>query len=146
VKKAALSAATFVCLVTSAFACWQAGWPRVTLATRSVNLRVTYNDKAQSGNDKVQSGRTFQLHKAITLYPTQTPPEPYYEKKVLKSAITDSQGLASFGEVAPGIYWITGGAGPVALTVILPTKGDTKRIWVSEFADGCISAVAEMAD
>ena len=136
----------FICLITSAFACWQTGWPRVTLATQSVNLRVTYNPKPQGGDDKAQSGRTFQLHKAITLSPTHTRTEEYYEKKVLKSAITDSQGLASFGEVVPGIYWITGGAEPIGLTVVPPTRSYAKRIWVSEFGDGCINAVAERAD
>jgi hypothetical protein len=111
-----------------------------------VNLRVTYSPKGQSGDDKAQSKRPFQLHKAITLYPKQTPPEQYYDQKVLKSAITDSQGLASFGEVVPGIYWITGGAEPIALTVIPPTTTYAKRVWVSEFADSCINAVAENAD
>jgi len=125
------------CSVTTAFACWQTDWPRVELATQSVNLRVTYNDKGRSG-------RTFQLHKATTLHPTQTPPEQYYEKKVLKSAVTDSQGLASFGEVLPGFYWITG-ANAIALTVV-PTRRYAKRIWVNEFADGWINAIAEKAD
>jgi hypothetical protein len=131
--------AAISCSVTTAFACWQTDWPRVELATQSVNLRVTYNDKAQSG-------RTFQLHEATTRHPTQTPPEQYYEKKVLKSAVTDSQGLASFGKVLPRFYWITGGANAIALTVVPPTRRYAKRMWVKEFDDGCINAVAEKAD
>jgi hypothetical protein len=73
-------------------------------------------------------------------------PEQRYEKKVLKSAVTDSHGLASFGEVMPGMYWIVGGAGDVALSVAAPTKNEPKRVWVDEFADGCINTVVEKAD
>jgi hypothetical protein len=108
-------------------------------ATQSVNLRLTVNDKAQGG-------RVFQLHKAITLDPKQKPPEQFYEKKILKSVITDSRGLASFGEVIPGTYWIVGGANEIALTVVPPTSSSAKRIWVNEFADGCINAELEKAD
>jgi len=101
-------------------------------------MRVTYNDK-------VQRGRTFQLRKAITLSPEPASRQARYEKKVLKSAITDSLGLASFGEVEPGIYWITGGANDIAVTIVPPT-GSAERVWVNEFADGCINAEVERAD
>ncbi len=136
-KRLALCIAVLICLAVSAFACWQTDWPRVVLATQSVNLRVTYDDKARTG-------MTFCLHKAITLNPK--PPEQFYEKKVLKSAITDSRGLASFGEVVPGTYWIVGGANEIALTVVPPTSSGAKRVWVNEFADGCINAELEKAD
>jgi hypothetical protein len=126
-------------LAVPAFACWQTDWPRVVLATQSVNLRLTANDKAQEA-------RVFRLHKAITLNPKQKPPEQFYEKKVLKSAATDSRGLASFGEVVPGTYWIVGGANEIALTVVPPTSGGARRVWVNEFADGCIEAEVERAD
>jgi hypothetical protein len=138
VKRLALSIAVLNCLA-GAFACWQTDWPRVVLATQSVNLRLTYNDKAQEG-------RVFRLHKAITLNPKQKPPEQFHEKKVLKSAITDSRGLASFGEVVPGTYWVVGGANEIALTVVPPTSSGAKRVWVNEFADGCINAELEKAD
>ena len=109
------------------------------MATQSVNLRLTVNDKAQDA-------RVFELHEAITLNPKQKPPEQFYEKKVLKSATTDSPGLASFGEVAPGTYWIVGGANEIALTVVPPARSGAKRVWVNESADGCIGAELEKAD
>lgn len=90
-KRLALSIAVLNCFAVSAFACWQTDWPRVVLATQSVNLRLTVNAKAQEA-------RVFRLHKAITLNPKQKPPEQFYEKRALKSATTDSRGLASFGE------------------------------------------------
>jgi len=89
---------------------------------------------------------TFWLHKAVTLNPKQKPPEQFYEKKALKSASTDSRGLASFGEVVPGTYWIVGGANEIAFTVVPPTSVGAKRVWVNEFGDGCINAELEKAD
>jgi len=139
VKRLALSIAVLISLAISAFACWQTDWPRVVLSSQSVNLRVTYNNKALEG-------RVLSLHKAITLNPKQEPREQFYEKKVLKSALTDSRGLASFGEVVPGTYWIVGGANEIALTVVPPTSSGAKRIWVNEFADGCINAELDKAD
>jgi len=137
VRSAILSLLALTCLGGSAFGCWQTDCPRLKLPTQSVNLRVTYNDK-------VQGGRAFQLYKAVTLYPA--PGQGRYEKKVLKSAITDSNGLASFGDVAAGIYWITGGANDIAITAVFPTNGKSKRVWVNEFADGCINAEVESMD
>jgi hypothetical protein len=136
-RRAILSLLALACLGGSAFGCFQIDYPRAELPTQSLNLRVTYNDK-------VRGGRTFQLHKAITPHPARG--QARYAKKVLKSATTDSQGLASFGEVAPGIYWIKGGANDIAVTIIPPTNTPAKRIWVNEYADGCINAAVESAN
>ena len=138
-KRLALFIAVLNCLGVSAFACWQTERPRVVLATQSVNLRLTYNDKAQEG-------RVFGLHRARTPMPEEKPSEQVYEKEVLKSSVTDSNGLASFGRVVPGRYWIVGGADEIGITVVPPTSSEAKRVWVNEFADGCINAELEKAD
>ena len=135
-KRLALFMAVLNCLGVSALACWQTERPRVVLATQSVNLRLTYNDKAQEG-------RVFGLHRARTLIPKEKPLEQVYEKEVLKSSVTDSNGLASFGPVVPGTYWIVGGANEIGITLVPPTSSDEMRVWVNEFADGCISAELE---
>ena len=128
-----------VCAVTVAFACFQAELPTAVLSARSLNLRATNNDKAEEG-------RTFQLHKAITLDSHEARYKGYYEQKVLKSVITDSGGLASFGEVDPGIYWIVAGADRFGVKVVVRNGDNAKRLWVKNFADGCLDVALENAD
>jgi len=128
--------------VTAAFACWQMGGPPVVLlAAKSLNMRVTNNDKAQRG-------LRFELHKAITFDVEEARKTGAFEKQTLKSATTDSLGLLSFGEVMPGKYWIFAGrlSDSVAVEVVAPTLlSVNKRIWYYHFADGCFAAVAENA-
>jgi len=128
--------------VTAAFACWQVGGPPVVLlAAKSLNMRVTNNDKAQKG-------LRFELHRAITFDVENTRKTGAFEKRILKSASTDSLGLLSFGEVKPGKYWVFSGwlADSVAVEVVDPTPVSVnKRIWYYHFADGCFAAVAENA-
>jgi hypothetical protein len=104
-------------------------------------MRVTDNDKAQSG-------LKFELHKAITFDVEEARKTGAFEKKILKSALSDSLGLLSFGEVKPGKYWIFSGRRPdsVAVEVVAASRFSVnKRIWYYHFADGCFAAVVENA-
>jgi hypothetical protein len=128
--------------VTTAFACWQTGGPPVvSLSAKSLNMRVT-------DNEKPVKGMRFELHKAITFDVEEEQKTGVFEKQILKTATTDSLGLLSFGEVMPGRYWIFSGSlsDSVAVEVVSPTfRTVKKRIWYYHFADGCFSAVAENA-
>ena len=130
------------CSVTAAFACWQMGGPPVVLlATKSLNMRVTNNDKAQKG-------LRFELHKAITFHVEEAQKTGAFEKRILKSATTDSLGLLSFGEVMPGKYWIFSGrlSDSVGVEIVAPTPHTVnRRLWYCHFADGCFAAVTENA-
>jgi len=130
------------CSVSTAFACWQTGGPPIlSLASQSLNMRVTNNDKAERG-------MRFELHKAITFDVEEARKTGAFEKRILKSATTDSLGLLSFGEVKPGKYWVFSGrlSDSVAVEVVAPTPvSANKRIWYYHFADGCFAAVAENA-
>jgi hypothetical protein len=114
--------------VATAFACWQTGGPPVvSLAAKSLNIRVT-------NNDKVEKGLRFELHKAITCDVEEARKTGAFEKQKLKSATTDSLGLLSFGVVMPGKYWIFSGslADSVMVEVVDPTPlSVNKRIWSS---------------
>jgi hypothetical protein len=102
-------------------------------------MRVTNNDKAERG-------MRFELHKAITFDVEEARKTGAFEKRILKSATSDSLGLLSFGEVIPGKYWIFSGrlSDSVAVEVVTPTSLTVnKRIWLHYFADGCFAAVAE---
>ena len=45
-----------------------------------------------------------------------------------------------------GIYWITGGTNGIAVTIVPSTDSKAKRVWVNEYADGCINAEVEKAN
>jgi hypothetical protein len=88
----------------------------------------------------------FELHRAITFDVEEAKKTGAFEKQILKSVITDSLGLLSFGEVKPGKYWIFSGllSDSVAVVVLAPTPASVKkRIWPYYFGDGCFAAVAE---
>jgi len=131
-----------ICLATAAFACWQTERPPAVLVARSLNLRVTDNGKARKG-------WKFDLHKADTLDRNEALRIGAYGKKSLASAMTDSLGMLSFGEVKPGSYWIVAGhslSDSVAVQVAAPGGAAAgKRLWLDYDAEGCFEVVVENA-
>jgi len=89
----------------------------------------------------------LELHKAITFDIEDARRIGAYERKSLKSATTDSQGLLSFGEVRPGRYWIVPEGGTlgssIAVEVVSPGAVAAKRVWLNYYADGCLDVVVE---
>jgi hypothetical protein len=142
VKGLLIVCAMVACAVTTGFACWQTETPKTVLPTKSLNLRVTHNDKAEKD-------MKFELHKAITFDIEEARQLGAYDRKSLKSATTDSQGLLSFGEVKPARYWIVPKGGTlgssIAVEVISPRAVAAKRVWLNYFADGCLDVVVEAA-
>jgi hypothetical protein len=130
------------CPVTTAFACWQTEIPKALIPTNSLNVRVTNNGKAQES-------AKFELHKAITFDLEAARQTTAFERKSVKSAITDSKGLLSFGEIKQGRYWmVPDGAtvfGSVRVEVLSPGAGAAKRIWLNYSTDGCLEVSVENA-
>ncbi len=137
-----IACAAIVCSVTTAFACWQTDRPPALVTSNSLNLRVTDNDKAKKG-------AKFELHRATTFDREEARRTGAFEKAILKSVTTDSQGQLSFGEVKPGRYWIVPEGGSlsysIAVEVTAANNRDAKRIWLRYYDDGCLDITVENA-
>lgn len=142
-RKIAIAASILLCfLPRQAFGCWPTDHPPVVLKTNSLNVRVT-------DNEAPRGQMTFELHQAITFARSEARRQGAYEKKIMKSVVTDSAGMLSFGEVKPGRYWVVlrGGGSlsdSVAVEIVAPNADIShQRLWVKYYGDGCRDDVAE---
>jgi hypothetical protein len=98
-------------------------------------------------NGKAKRGWKFELHKANTFDRNEALTIGAYDKKSLGSAMTDSLGMLSFGEVKPGTYWIVAGhslSDSVAVQIAAPRRAAAgKRLWLDYDAKGCFEVVVE---
>jgi len=81
----------------------------------------------------------FELHKAITFDRNEARTVGAYDKKSLGSAITDSLGMLSIGEVNPGRCWSVTGeslSDSIAVEVTRPAAdAPQKRLWLKYYHD-----------
>jgi hypothetical protein len=127
--------------VTTAFGSWISERKPVILAAHSLNVRVTEDGQARR---ELQ----FEVHKAITFDREEMGRTGAFEKACLKSALTDSLGLLSFGEVKPGRYWVVPKGGSindsVAVEVTAPSEvARPRRLWLSYNAEGDLGVSVE---
>ena len=141
-KKALVASAISLLFVVAAFGLWATPPRPVVLQGRSLNIRVTRDGKPQTG-------AIFGLHKAITFDWDEARKTRAFEKGSLKSAVTDSLGLLSFGEVKPGKYWIVPSGGSVGDSVPVEMrepsgKGPLYRVVVEHNGEGDLFAGLEV--
>ena len=140
-KRALVASAISLCFVTAAFGLWATPPRPVIFRGRSLNVRVAWDGKPQSGS-------RFELHKSITFDWEGARITGAFEKESLKSAMTDSRGLLSFGEVKPGQYWIVPRGGSVSDSVPVEVrepsaKGALYRVLVEHNGEGDLLAGLE---
>jgi hypothetical protein len=144
VKKALVASVISLLFVTAAFGLWALPPRPVILRTHSLNVRVTWDGKPQSGS-------RFELHKSITFDWEEARRTRAFEIESLKSASTDSRGLLSFGEVKPGRYWIVPRGGSVSDSVPVEVRepsaeGPLYRVLVSHNSEGDLFAGLEVVN
>jgi hypothetical protein len=142
VRRPLICSAILLWFVTAAFGWWIGERKPVTLAAHSLNLRVTTDGQERR---ELQ----FELHKVITFDQQEMRTKGAFEKACLKSAVTDSLGLLSFGEVKLGRYWIVPRGSSsiddsVAVEVTGRYEGDRpRRLWLAYNAEGDLAVVVE---
>ena len=143
-KKALVASAISLCFVPAVFGLWALPAGPVILRARSLNVRVTWDGKPQSG-------LRFELHRSITFDWEEARRTRAFEIESLKSALTDSSGLLSFGEVKPGRYWIVPRGGSIGDSVPVEVrepsvKGPLYRVLVEHNSEGDLFADLEVVN
>ena len=139
---AKVTGALLLAISVPVFGCWQTEQPPVLISAKSLNARITNNDEPL---------RTIklELHRAITFNRQEAQSKGAYDTRILKSATSDSNGMLSFGEVAPGKYWLVpsgsrslGESAPVEV-IVADFRKPGRRLWVKYHADGCRDVAVE---
>jgi len=134
-----IAAALFCCSASRrAFACYQVAPEPIFIDADSLNGRAVREGKPIEGV-------RFKLHRAITF---TRGAGKMWESPAIKTTITTSEGLFTFGEVAPGRYWVVSSYAHSTFPVEIRSPGADrkyKRLFYNNFADGCETLSVENA-